>query len=102
MSERRKPYPFDQIEPKWQQIWEEKQQKVLAEQQEREAQARAALGAHLATAELALEKRRQELEKKFVDLQQTYLKLEKDLQAERAKLIQDLLKQAGPKIEAIA
>jgi len=25
MSERRKPYPFDQIEPKWQQIWEEKQ-----------------------------------------------------------------------------
>jgi leucyl-tRNA synthetase len=25
MSERRKPYPFDQIEPKWQRIWEEKQ-----------------------------------------------------------------------------
>ena len=24
MSERRKPYPFDQIEPKWQKIWEEK------------------------------------------------------------------------------
>jgi leucyl-tRNA synthetase len=24
-SERRKPYPFDQIEPKWQQIWEERQ-----------------------------------------------------------------------------
>ena len=24
-SERRKPYPFDRIEPKWQQIWEEKQ-----------------------------------------------------------------------------
>ncbi|MFL6513758.1 MAG: leucine--tRNA ligase [Chthoniobacterales bacterium] len=24
MSERRKPYPFDQIEPKWQQIWETK------------------------------------------------------------------------------
>ena len=23
MSERRKPYPFDQIEPKWQAIWEE-------------------------------------------------------------------------------
>ena len=48
------------------------------------------------------DQKRQELEKKFVDLQQTYLKLEKDLQAERAKLIQDLLKQAGPKIEAIA
>ena len=25
MSERRKPYPFDQIEPKWQKVWEEKQ-----------------------------------------------------------------------------
>jgi leucyl-tRNA synthetase len=25
MSERRKPYPFDQIEPKWQAIWEERQ-----------------------------------------------------------------------------
>jgi len=25
MSERRKPYPFDQIEPKWQTIWEERQ-----------------------------------------------------------------------------
>jgi len=25
MSERRKPYPFDQIEPKWQSIWEERQ-----------------------------------------------------------------------------
>jgi leucyl-tRNA synthetase len=24
-SERRKPYPFDQIEPKWQAIWEERQ-----------------------------------------------------------------------------
>src|SRR4051812_15502961 len=24
MSERRKPYPFDQIEPKWQSIWEER------------------------------------------------------------------------------
>jgi len=24
-SERRKPYPFDQIEPKWQQIWDERQ-----------------------------------------------------------------------------
>src|SRR6267142_3896036 len=25
MDERRKPYPFDQIEPKWQAIWEERQ-----------------------------------------------------------------------------
>lgn len=46
--------------------------------------------------------KRQELEKKFVDLQQTYAKLERDLAGERTKLIQDLLKLAGPKIEAIA
>jgi len=46
--------------------------------------------------------KRQELEKKFVELQQVYVKLERDLAGERAKLIQDLLKQAGPKIEAIA
>ncbi len=43
-----------------------------------------------------------ELEKKFVDLQQVYVKLERDLAGERTKLIQDLLKQAGPKIEQIA
>ena len=24
-SERRKPYPFDRIEPKWQAIWDERQ-----------------------------------------------------------------------------
>jgi len=46
--------------------------------------------------------KRQELEKKFVELQQVYVKLERDLAGERAKLIQDLLKQAGPKIEQIA
>jgi len=46
--------------------------------------------------------KRQELEKKFIELQQVYVKLERDLAGERAKLIQDLLKQAGPKIEAIA
>jgi len=48
------------------------------------------------------EEKRQELEKKFVDLQQTYMKLERDLQGERGKLIQDLLKQAEPLIEKIA
>ncbi|MDB4953455.1 MAG: hypothetical protein JWO36_1024 [Myxococcales bacterium] len=48
------------------------------------------------------EAKRQELEKKFVDLQQTYVKLERDLAGERTKLIQDLLKQAGPLIEKIA
>lgn len=46
--------------------------------------------------------KRTELEKKFVELQQVYVKLERDLAGERTKLIQDLLKQAGPKIEAIA
>ena len=46
--------------------------------------------------------KRQELEKRFVELQQVYVKLERDLASERAKLIQDLLKQASPKIEAIA
>jgi outer membrane protein len=48
------------------------------------------------------ESKRQELEKKFVELQQVYVKLERDLAGERTKLIQDLLKQAGPKIEQIA
>ncbi len=48
------------------------------------------------------QQKREELEKKFVELQQTYVKLERDLAGERTKLIQDLLKQAGPKIEAIA
>jgi outer membrane protein len=48
------------------------------------------------------EAKRQELEKKFVDLQQIYVKLERELAQDRAKLIQDLLKQAEPKIEAIA
>jgi len=50
----------------------------------------------------AFTQKREELEKKFVELQQTYVKLEKDLAGERTKLIQDLLKQAGPKIEQIA
>jgi len=48
------------------------------------------------------ESKRAELEKKFVELQQVYVKLERDLAGERTKLIQDLLKQAGPKIEQIA
>jgi outer membrane protein len=50
----------------------------------------------------AYEAKKAELEKKFVDLQQVYVKLERDLAGERTKLIQDLLKQAGPKIEQIA
>lgn len=43
-----------------------------------------------------------ELQKKFVDLQQTYVKLERELATDRTKLVQDLLKQAEPKIEKIA
>jgi outer membrane protein len=50
----------------------------------------------------AFEAKRAELEKKFVDLQQTYVKLERELAESRTKLIQDLLKQAGPIIEKIA
>jgi outer membrane protein len=50
----------------------------------------------------AYESKKAELEKKFVDLQQVYVKLERDLAGERTKLIQDLLKQAGPKIEQVA
>ncbi|HEY0252638.1 MAG TPA: OmpH family outer membrane protein [Kofleriaceae bacterium] len=50
----------------------------------------------------AYEQKRADLEKKFVDLQQVYVKLERDLAGERTKLIQDLLKQAGPKIEQVA
>jgi outer membrane protein len=50
----------------------------------------------------AFQAKSEELQKAFVELQQTYVKLERDLAGERTKLIQDLLKQAGPKIEAIA
>ncbi|MEO8554275.1 MAG: OmpH family outer membrane protein [Kofleriaceae bacterium] len=50
----------------------------------------------------AFQAKQDELQKKFVELQQVYVKLERDLAGERTKLIQDLLKQAGPKIEQIA
>ncbi|HEY5936523.1 MAG TPA: OmpH family outer membrane protein [Kofleriaceae bacterium] len=46
--------------------------------------------------------KRDELEKKFVALQQTYVKLERELATDRTKLIQDLLKQAEPRIAKIA
>jgi outer membrane protein len=46
--------------------------------------------------------KRDDLEKKFVELQTTYAKLERELAGERTKLIQDLLKQAEPKIAKIA
>lgn len=46
--------------------------------------------------------KRRELEQRLVQVQETYVKLERSLAEERAKLIQDLLKQASPKIEALA
>jgi outer membrane protein len=49
-----------------------------------------------------LAQKKGELEKQFVELQQIYMKLERDLAGERTKLIQDLLKKAGPIIEEIA
>jgi outer membrane protein len=49
-----------------------------------------------------MKQKKDALEKQFVDLQQTYMKLEKELAGERTKLIQDLLKKAGPIIEEIA
>jgi outer membrane protein len=42
------------------------------------------------------------LEKQFAELRQAYTKLEGSLAQERTKLIQDLLKKAGPIIEEIA
>jgi outer membrane protein len=48
------------------------------------------------------EGKRAALEKKRVELQQTYTKLEREIAQDRAKLIQDLLKQAEPKIAALA
>jgi Skp family chaperone for outer membrane proteins len=46
--------------------------------------------------------KKDDLEKKFVALQQYYVKAERDLAGARASLIQDLLKQATPKIEIVA
>lgn len=45
---------------------------------------------------------REKLERKFVDLQQTYVQLERELAQNQAKMISDLLGQAVPKIMAIA
>ena len=42
------------------------------------------------------------IEKQFVELQQVYVKLERDLASERTKLVQDVLTKAGPIIEQVA
>jgi outer membrane protein len=49
-----------------------------------------------------VKKKRAELSKQFEELQKTFLKLERDLNTERAKLIQDLLKKANPIVQEIA
>jgi len=49
-----------------------------------------------------LEQKKAELNDKFVALQQLYLKLEKELAGERAKLVREALKQATPYIEELA
>jgi len=49
-----------------------------------------------------LKAKRDDLQKKFVNLQQLYTKLERELAGERANLVQDLLKQATPIIKDIA
>ena len=46
--------------------------------------------------------KRDELEKRFMELQGTLQKLEKDLAGERQHLMQDLLKQAQPLVEKLA
>ena len=48
------------------------------------------------------DRRRRPGEHALVDLQQTYVKLERELAQERTKLIQDLLNQAKPRVEKIA
>lgn len=46
--------------------------------------------------------KREELQKKVIELQETYMKLERELAADRTKLIQDLLKKAEPIIKELA
>jgi outer membrane protein len=48
------------------------------------------------------EKQRQAIEKRFVALNETYVKLERELAEDRTRLIQDLLAQAKPALESIA
>ncbi|MCA9676501.1 MAG: OmpH family outer membrane protein [Kofleriaceae bacterium] len=49
-----------------------------------------------------LEQKRADLQKKFVTLQELYVNLERELSEERTKLVQDLLKKAGPFVEQLA
>ena len=49
-----------------------------------------------------LAQRQRELEKKYVEVQQTYAKLERELSEAQAKLIKEILGKAGPVIQSIA
>jgi outer membrane protein len=49
-----------------------------------------------------LAKKQKELEKQYVEIQQTYAKLERELNESRVKLIQTILKKAEPAIKSIA
>lgn len=49
-----------------------------------------------------LAQKQRELEKMYVEVTQTYAKLERELAEAQTKLIQDLLKKAGPVIKSIA
>lgn len=49
-----------------------------------------------------LAQRQRELEKKYVEVQQTYAKLERELAESQAKLIKEILGKAGPVIKSIA
>lgn len=49
-----------------------------------------------------LKQRMSELERKYVEVQELMAKLERDLANERTKLIQEILKQAGPIIKDLA
>ena len=50
----------------------------------------------------AYEQKYQTLQKRFYDLNQTYVKLEADLETEKDKLVQDFMSQATPKIAKLA
>lgn len=49
-----------------------------------------------------LKQRMAELERKYVEVQELMVKLERDLANERAKVVQEVLKQAGPIIKELA
>lgn len=49
-----------------------------------------------------VQKRQRELEARFLEVQKTYQKLEKELAIQRTRLIQDVIKQSQPVVEDLA